>query len=73
MHQYCKHRLNILAGDTSNIVSGNESEVAIVRVWLEGTDVQKYIEEVDMAERGLWTAQARFKAAKKALARALND
>lgn len=73
MRQHCKHRLNILAGDASSLVSGNEADIATVREWLEGSDVQKYIEAVHMAERDLWTAQAKFRAAKKALARALND
>ena len=73
MRQHCKHRLNILAGDAANITSGNAADVAKVMALLDGSDVQKYIEMVNLSERDLWTAQAKLRAAKKALARALND
>ena len=38
--QNCKHRLNILNGIIDGIVSGNESEVQTIMLWLKGSDVE---------------------------------
>lgn len=49
--QYCKHRFNILAGGTSNIVSNNLDKVAVVVSWLPGTALEAAITELHLAER----------------------
>lgn len=65
----CKHRTNILDGKTAAITSGNEGEVAIIREWLAGSDVEAALNELRAAER----AGADLVAAKRKLARAMNS
>ena len=71
--QCCKHRFNILAGQTKGIVSPNKREVAKVQSWLPGSDVETALTKM----RGLEAEQERIKkalsAAKKDVARAMRD
>ena len=71
--QYCKHRLNILNGIIDGIVSGNESEVQTVMLWLKGTDVEKALKQVREAEEKLEETKKQLNAFKKILARSLLD
>ena len=60
----CKHRTNILDGKTAAITSGNEGEVATVREWLVGSDVEAALNELRAAEQaGGDLAAARYKTA----------
>jgi len=74
---YCKHRLGMLEGKTDNIVSGNESEVAVVQSWLPGTDVEAALNELREAKQRVEAAQKELKRElegyKKKLARVLMD
>ena len=70
---HCKHRLNILKGDVKGIVSQNEEDVKEVVSWLPGSDVEAVLNELDAAETEYKNANAKFKAVKKSLARALLD
>ncbi len=69
--QYCKHRLNILNGISDGIVSGNESDVRTVTLWLKGTDVEQVLKQVSEAEDKFEEAKKQLYARKKKLARAL--
>jgi hypothetical protein len=73
MGQYCKHRLGVLGGDSSGIVSGNAQEVSTVVSWLAGSDVEKTLRSLAEAEVELDAAKKRVAAAKKAMARAMAD
>jgi hypothetical protein len=69
--QYCKHRLRILSGETDGIVSGNETDVPTVQLWLMGTDVETALNDFVQAERRFDDAKKELDKSKKKLARAL--
>lgn len=71
--QYCKHRINILNGIVDGIVSGNESEVQTILLWLKGTDVELALKQVQEAEENLEETKKQLNGFKKKLARALLD
>ena len=71
--QYCKHRFRILAGCDDGIVSENKNEVAIVKTWLAGTDVEAVLMEVAEKEKALEKAKKDLSITKKKLARTMND
>lgn len=66
-HQHCKHRLNILHGITKGIVSNNESDVQIILSWLNGTAIQKVLEQYRQAEIDLEEAKKHLSKLKKKL------
>ncbi|MCG8408924.1 MAG: SWIM zinc finger family protein, partial [Phycisphaerales bacterium] len=70
---WCKHRMALLAGDITNLTSGNSDDVQILADWSVGTDVEQALRELEIADQAASTANKRLKAAKKALARAMND
>lgn len=69
----CKHRVGLLYGEVSELVSGNESDVTALRDVLEGTDVQVRLSRLQDSEDDLAAAKLRVTAAKKALAAAFRD
>lgn len=71
--QYCKHRFNILDGETKGIVSGNLDDVEIVRSWLPGTDVETTIIKMRELEAKAAEIKKALSAAKKEVAKALRD
>jgi len=71
--QHCKHRFRILDGRDDGIVSDNKDEVMIVKSWLRGTDVEAALHEVVEKERVLEKVKQDLSAAKKKLARIMND
>jgi hypothetical protein len=71
--QHCKHRMNILRGITSGIVSGNEAKVRVVTSWLPGTDVEVALSAVLDAEKKYEKAKLELSSPKKRLARAFID
>ncbi|MDE1901492.1 MAG: SWIM zinc finger family protein [Alphaproteobacteria bacterium] len=48
--QYCKHRLGLLAGDVTNLVSNNASDVSKLPDMLKDSDVQTAMEHLQQAE-----------------------
>ena len=70
---YCKHRFRILAGKTEGIVSDNKEDVKIVQSWLKGSDVEEAMNYVLEMEKEVEKAKKKHSAAKKKLARAMND
>ena len=71
--QYCKHRLNILAGITKGIVSGNDDDVKVVRSWLPGTDIELAIARMRELEKEADKIKKALSVAKKDLAKAMRD
>lgn len=67
----CKHRLSILDGDKSAIVSGNTDQVTEVSSWLEGSKVADAISEVVSLETQKKQIEAKIKRAKKLIAEML--
>lgn len=69
----CKHRLNILSGDDTGIVSDNKAYIATVRGWLEGTALARALQAVAEATAEQDAAKKRTDAAKKALDRIMHS
>ena len=69
--RHCKHRVAIMNGSSSNIVSDNREEIATVQAWMQGTDVETALRELNDAENE--GDAKRLAAAKSKLARAMND
>ena len=70
--QYCKHRFEILKGDSRRSITGNKEEVDIVTWWLRGTEVEAAMSELEVAEGAYNMAKREFSAAKRELARVMN-
>jgi hypothetical protein len=71
--QYCKHRIRIIDGDSTGIVSDNMSAVPEIKIWAIGSDVERAILELRDAEQQLEEAKRRVASYKKKLARTLLD
>jgi hypothetical protein len=71
--QYCKHRIRIMAGDATGIVSPNIAAVPEITKWVKGTDVERALKELHIAEQQLEAAQKHVSNCKKRLARSLRD
>lgn len=68
---FCKHRIGILDGVFSAVVSDNRDEAQIVLDWLRGTDVETALKALrDVEVSGDKDA---ITAAKRTLARAMNS
>lgn len=69
--QYCKHRFAILAGEAKAITSRNKDQVAEVRSWLPGTDLEIALIELAETEHEYDAAKERLTIAKKRVAQAM--
>lgn len=69
----CKHRLSILLGKTTGIVSANTGDVQTVLGWLVGSDVKKALQRLAEAGRALEDAQEEYNAARDRLLKAMRD
>jgi len=67
----CKHRIQIMKDNTSNILSGNENQVEEIKELIRGTDVEKALMEFEEAEAPYNAIQKRLARAKKSLAKAM--
>lgn len=65
--QACKHRLSILRGDATNIISDNAKQMKMLLSWLAGTNVEAAMNAVERAEHQFEEAKAAVAKAKKAL------
>lgn len=66
---YCNHRIDILRGRIDGISSGNDPEVTTVKKWLEGTPLEKALDDAADKEDAVETAKIIFNASKSTLAR----
>ena len=66
----CKHRVNILDGDSSSISSDNVDKAPIIVEWLAGTDVEAALQELRGFEK--MKDKDAISDAKRKLARAMN-
>ena len=70
---FCKHRIGILDGKSTGIVSDNIGCVATAAGWLAGTDFEAALAEVRAAEKLKEPDKTTLASAKKKLARAMNS
>jgi hypothetical protein len=68
-HQLCKHRLALLAGDVTAVVSGNAAAVQQLPAVMAGTALELAYGRVIETERGVEAAKRLAHAARKALGR----
>jgi uncharacterized Zn finger protein len=68
---HCKHRLNLLTGETAQIVSDNKREVEVVLSWLKGTDLESLIAKVSETEKVFEKTKKELANLKKKLSKAL--
>jgi hypothetical protein len=71
--QYCAHRLDILRGDTSSIVSDNIADAASIGQWVVGTDVYSAMLEIEQWEHRAAEAERKLEEAKLRLGVAMRD
>ncbi len=70
---FCKHRIAILDGDASAVVSVNADKAAKIIDWLDGTDVAAALAEFREIEGSADKPKSALVAAKRKLARAMNS
>lgn len=70
---FCKHRIAILDGNSSAIVSDNIDQAATVVDWLQGTDVAIALDEFRAIEKLKGAPKSDLVAARRKLARAMNS
>ena len=63
----CKHRLSILAGIATGVVSDNADQIPNVVMWLQGSEIEKSLAELAVAEAELEQAKKRVSVVKKKL------
>ena len=73
MSMYCKHRINILLGDVTDIVSKNEETVHTVYDWYRDSDVEREVKNIDRLEREIDDLKKTLSAAKKRVSAAMMD
>lgn len=71
--QACKHRLAILNGDSSGLVSKNRDDIKIVREWLKDSDIEKHLSILEQLESEAEKIKKAISTAKKELAKAMRD
>lgn len=71
--QYCAHRLDVLRGDTSSIVSDNIVQATSVGQWVVGTDVYSAMLEIEQWEHRAAEADRKLDEAKRRLGVAMRD
>lgn len=64
---HCKHRIRIMSGDSTGIVSKNIDAVSEVQSWFHGTDTEKILCDLSEAEQQLEKIKKRISANKKYL------
>ena len=70
---HCKHRMNILLGDVTDIVSKNEETAHNVYEWYRDSDVERELKTIDRLEREIDELKRLLISAKKRAAVAMMD
>jgi uncharacterized Zn finger protein len=73
MGQVCKHRTNLLKGETDSLVGGDSVQLAQLPKMFAGTDLERAYEKLVEAEAAVEMAKSEYSKRKQALARAMND
>jgi hypothetical protein len=71
--QYCKHRFGILVGSSTNVISANADDIALVSSWLPGSDIEAAWVEMKRLEHEAEQIKSQLSNAKKVLAKAMRD
>jgi hypothetical protein len=71
--QFCKHRIRILSGDPTGIISNNADAISDIIEWVRNTDIERFLSELHKAEMDYEEAKKRVSQCKKSLARFFMD
>jgi hypothetical protein len=66
---HCKHRINILTGDSNGIVSDVDNKFGLIADWLIGTGLESALEELLSAQNENPQDKTRLTKAKKLIAK----
>jgi hypothetical protein len=50
---YCKHRLNLIGGNSINLISKNIEDIERLRILVQGTDVEETISSINKSENAI--------------------
>lgn len=70
---YCKHRLDILAGNTKAVLNANSDDITTVRSWLIGSHLEKALLRANELEEEAARIKKALTLAKAGLAKAMHD
>ncbi len=70
---YCKHRIEILSGESKSVVSGNEKDIQTVGAWLSGTELETVLQEISEKELISEKIKNDLKKLKKKLSRLMHN
>jgi uncharacterized Zn finger protein len=71
--QHCKHRLRIMAGESTGIVSGNENQVVEVVSWFKGSKLETIVVELEAKEKAAEKLKIEISGLKKKLATSMKS
>ena len=66
---HCKHRINILAGDSSGVVSDVDDKFELISKWLYGTGLESALKELLSAQKEKPLDKKRVAKAKRAISK----
>ncbi len=55
--EHCKHRLQLIGADVTDLVSDNVDELDVVLSWISGSDIERALDEISAAERAVDAAK----------------
>ncbi len=70
--QLCRHRLNLLNGDITDLDSDNDADIATLAAWLPGTPFAEAMEALHKAQATYDAAKPELARSKKALGRIMS-
>lgn len=68
---HCKHRIALMGGDDSNLLSENTADIMRLKTILQGTELESAYKRMHEATNKLDTAKRELASAKKVLTRAM--
>ena len=68
---YCKHRIDILKGDTSSVISDNINYKQLEN-WFKNSDIEKQLLEIDALSVEIESLKKRLEKSKKELSKLFN-
>ena len=70
---FCSHRFDILSGETEVLASPNIADLAVLKEWVRGSDIEVAMVELSRAKSALRLAMERVDQSRKKLARCMLD
>jgi uncharacterized Zn finger protein len=71
--QYCKHRFQLVSGNPEGLITKDEAMLRLLVDWMAGTDIEKALSKLALAEDEFERAKRTLANAKKDLAVAFRE